>query len=455
MVPGKGKYGIVSKGKGAHSKSGSATKSKEIKRERISDTEDSDEETVTLPDLRLLDYVKCLPRFTAITGRPDDNGVLMEDLDVLQMEMESLLNSVVMRSLNLQREIAGMTEKPTSPGKRSKQDDRSPKKLKDQGKLRDSHTPPLLKPIKIKSLSKPAAEELPIDELPVEQVKTSTAKNDTPNKFWASVEPYCAPFTEDDLKFVEELISSNQDDEEYFKIPPLGRHYTFSWAEYDLHQEQKEGSRLGDKKKLANTNFGCDDSQRLLDTASKQNGESNAPPPTICGPITQRLISALMEENIVTSLQDTMECEGQDENIKSASAPVTLNGPQSVALERRIRQELEEQGILAADEANVAQADDEILTELRRCQAELKAISKHNLQQLNRLSELGQEEIKRQEVKKMLTAADAEVLDVYRKLSSNKLKKRPVTAKEKAQLQNLAWKALRDREAIVKQLDTG
>jgi len=56
---------------------------------------------------------------------------------------------------------------------------------------------------------------------------------------------------------------------------------------------------------------------------------------------------------------------------------------------------------------------------------------------------------------KMLTAADAEVLDVYRKLSSNKLKKRPVTAKEKAQLQNLAWKALRDREAIVKQLDTG
>jgi len=46
-----------------------------------------------------------------VTGRPDDNGVLMEDLDVLQMEMESLLNSVVMRSLNLQREIAGMTEK--------------------------------------------------------------------------------------------------------------------------------------------------------------------------------------------------------------------------------------------------------------------------------------------------------------------------------------------------------
>ena len=31
----------------------------------------------------------------------------------------------------------------------------------------------------------------------------------------------------------------------------------------------------------------------------------------MCGPMTQRLISALLEENIVTSLQDTMESEGQ------------------------------------------------------------------------------------------------------------------------------------------------
>ena len=35
----------------------------------------------------------------------------MDDLDTLQMELETLLNCVVLRSLNLQREIAGMTEK--------------------------------------------------------------------------------------------------------------------------------------------------------------------------------------------------------------------------------------------------------------------------------------------------------------------------------------------------------
>ena len=46
-----------------------------------------------------------------------------------------------------------------------------------------------------------------MEELPIEQVKTSTAKNDTPNKFWASVEPYCAPFTDDDLKVNQSNLS--------------------------------------------------------------------------------------------------------------------------------------------------------------------------------------------------------------------------------------------------------
>lgn len=47
----------------------------------------------------------------AVAGRSEDGGVMMDDLDALQMELETLLNCVVLRSLNLQREIAGMTEK--------------------------------------------------------------------------------------------------------------------------------------------------------------------------------------------------------------------------------------------------------------------------------------------------------------------------------------------------------
>lgn len=83
--------------------------------------------------------------------------------------------------------------------------------------------------------------------------------------------------------------------------------------------------------------------------------------------------------------------------------------------------------------------------------------------------------MKRQDTRKKLMAADAEVfifvffwcqaclnfysiiivilqvLDTYRKMVAAKQKKRPLTKKEKEQM----WKTLRDREAIVKQLDTG
>ncbi len=58
------------------------------------------------------------------------------------------------------------------------------------------------------------------------------------------------------------------------------------------------------------------------------------------------------------------------------------------------------------------QADDEILIELRRCQGELKGVSQHNLKQLKRLYRLGQEEMKRQEIRKKLIAADAEVVNL-------------------------------------------
>ena len=67
MVPGKGKYANISKGKGTSNAKGiSTSKLKDVKRERVSEVEDSDDdEDVTLPDIRLVDYAKTLPRFTS------------------------------------------------------------------------------------------------------------------------------------------------------------------------------------------------------------------------------------------------------------------------------------------------------------------------------------------------------------------------------------------------------
>jgi hypothetical protein len=36
--------------------------------------------------------------------------------------------------------------------------------------------------------------------------KPAAPKNETPHKFWAYVEPYCAPIQLEDVKFLEDLI---------------------------------------------------------------------------------------------------------------------------------------------------------------------------------------------------------------------------------------------------------
>ena len=56
-------------------------------------------------------------------------------------------------------------------------------------------------------------------------------------------------------------------------------------------------------------------------------------------------------------------------------------------------------GILEPGDDDMDSGPDEILTELKRCQEELKAISQNNLSQLKRLVKSGREEMARQEIR--------------------------------------------------------
>lgn len=416
------------------------------------------------------DHAKFFPRYSAVLKRSDQDGVGMEDIDTLQMELEAMLSSTVVRKITLKEELDVLydIEKykghgkfnrkgPSSPGKRSLpggKDSRSAKKMKMIG-----GKPAASEPGKVIGMPKlkgdnagPSFDPLQNEQIRpvVESSKPVLPKNETPNRFWAFVEPYCAPISQDDIKLLEDLIKGHSDMTEYYKVPKLGQHYTQRWAKEDLENERLRGA--GD----ANAGMdgkGGDEAANMLKKAETNNEESPF------GELTQRLVAGLMEENAINPAdveESTKKGSGGEssdtENVAAKGQLIkSLNITNAENLEARVRKELEEQGILDPnEEMKDGVENDEILEELVRCQNELKAVSTHNLSQLKRLLKAAKEEMARQEVRNKLQQADNEVMEAYRKISQARSKKKPPTKKEREQ----AWKALKERDIILKQLES-
>lgn len=67
-------------------------------------------------------------------------------------------------------------------------------------------------------------------------------------------------------------------------------------------------------------------------------------------------------------------------------------------------------GILDAEDKNGEEEDnDEVLAELKKKQQELKVLSQHNMMITKRLCKMAKEEMQRQELRKKMAAADADV----------------------------------------------
>ena len=275
--------------------------------------------------------------------------------------------------------------------------------------------------------------------------KPALPKNETPNRFWSFVEPYCAPITQDDVKLLEDLIKTHSDMSEYMRVPKLGQHYTIRWANEDLEYERSKSSANDQEA----------DKSGAADALMKRAGQEQNEKPAY-GELTQRLVAGLIEDNLMTSVEDSIDSKKQDPDSESKSQFIkSLNVTNSEALEARVKKELQDQGILDPnedDETGNLQGDghDEIHEELIRCQNELRAISGHNLHQLKRLLKTAKEEMGRQELRNRLALADQEVMDAYKKISSARSKKKPPTKKER----EMAWKALKEREIILKQLES-
>ncbi|XP_034190361.1 transcriptional adaptor 3 [Osmia lignaria lignaria] len=409
---------------------------------------ESTETTLSLPILKIADNSRLLPRYSSILQRTAEEGVGMEDLDTLQLELEMLLSSVVVRHRMLQEEIANLSSAEERRDKRSKSGkglsllDKKVREEKFKPKEVNAKTqsPLPAKLFKQKAIASTNSQVIPnvheisrIEGSKSESPKLLLPKNDTPNKFWASVDPYCTDIMPDDIKLLEELIATHSDVSDFKKIPPLGRHYSLMWAHSDLLQEEDAANPNRDKKKNRSD-------VSLLVAKNDRKAHS------IAGPLTQRLVSALLEENVYVANNNA-----DNKLFRDSDPPVLrdLTIQNSINLELRMHKELVEQGILEPDAQKKCQEDDEILAEIKRCQQELTALSNHNVTQLKRLLNLAQEESKRQALKRKISTADNEVIEHYKKLMLSKQRKVPLTKKE----QDKAWACLRERENLLDQLN--
>ncbi|KAI0237724.1 Transcriptional adapter 3-B [Lamellibrachia satsuma] len=431
------------------------------------------------PDLKPVEHQRLCPTYTTVLGRSEEDGVFIDELDMLQTETETLLAAAAKRMRHLEAEINILTtwqekgkdnKKTMTLGKGEKGKDKkmtplgkgepvTPVSGKRSGKVADDKPSKKFKETPSKVVNTPNRAkgkvqhlkmhefEFPESPKPIPPELPKIPKNDTPNRFWAMVEPYCADITADDLKFLDELIRQHEDNADYYKVPSLGKHFSEKWAQEDLLDEQKEGSRLNDKRSSASSNHNSTDVTAVV--RQLENGNDDMSP---FGPLTQRLVQALIEENIMTPLDDTAMTEAdaaEAASISPRSLAKQLNIGNTAALERRIKRELEENGILEVEDKTEDDTNDEILNELRRKQHELKVISQHNQAVNKKLLKLATQAMHRQDVRRKMAAADAEVMEAFRRIQTARQKKKTPTKKEK----EAAMRALKERQEIVRQLE--
>jgi len=127
------------------------------------------------------------------------------------------------------------------------------------------------------------------------------------------------------------------------------------------------------------------------------------------------------------------------------------------ALERRIKKELELQGLLDDDDdesdephdINGTNQEDEVTRELRQRQRELRELAETNRSNMHILLTRSRERLAIQKLEDSLAQADAQIVQLFSKFYSLVPKRKPSNKKERDQLTD----ALSIRREIIKKLD--
>ncbi|XP_020808480.1 transcriptional adapter 3 [Drosophila serrata] len=463
---------------------------------------------VIIPLIRTRDVPRLLPTIATALQRPSDDHLAAEDLDAVQLELEQMLSNVALRTRVLKAEYDSldkddkrqdrrkMDRVPGSPPcqstmlngllgicgtpstgvgspsgggggassssntKRKRDEPTGVRKkhssmtiLKQQGGVTGStkhqaknspianHTDDSMDYLPNLVSASASGSVLPHHQPQPQLPKVSVPKNDTPNKFWLSIEPFCMPLTNEDLRLIDDLL------EQYRgplvpPVPPLGPHYSTVWAEEDMKALQPGGARGKSQNATA-----------MLKKAEGMVEES------ITGPLTQRLVSALMEESLLT-LPSEQAAVGEHSNSTTSSSNENTHSHSSssaaaaaaaasgnfrslfmlkhgVGIEQRLKKELLDNGLIDPSEFAAHEDVDEVLLEIKRVTAEISSVAQFNSEELKRLRAAASEEIKRIALKRKLDVVDQEILECYKRMLQYRAKRKGHTIEEKQEILRL------------------
>ncbi|XP_063680796.1 transcriptional adapter 3-like [Bolinopsis microptera] len=387
----------------------------------------------TIPNL--LDYNKSCQAFSSVLSRHRESYVKTEEISKLQSDLERLLADAEKRLAWLQSENEGIdsSDKGISSDSSDSQCTSSNSPKHKAGCKRGPGRPQVNDRIKNMKLSsrlfknkvkKP--EQPPVDKAP-------PIISDRPHQFWQSLDAWCSDITSDDMDSLQELLKSQDYDDEYFKVPALGTHYSQRWAMEDLLAEQREGSEPhGRNNEISNI------TPATIAQLDNKPGNANK----TLGPLTEKLLSALIEEGVCSRSGDDLD------EIEEITSPKNEPGTSSLTtshVESRVREELIQLGILDDSEG---ESEDEVLSELLSKQQELRDLVDYNRTQLGLLYDTALMHMKQQDIRHKIDEIDEEVCDTYRNFMLKKHKKIPYNKKEKEQ----ANKLLQNREELNKML---
>ncbi|CAG7815409.1 unnamed protein product [Allacma fusca] len=254
---------------------------------------------------------------------------------------------------------------------------------------------------------------------------SSVSYRQAPNQFWDFAENYCRQMTYQDLDGLEKIIEDHSSlKESVFEIPPLGPHFRDYCSTSIIRTRDRIETRSQD----------------------------------VCGPLTQRLVSALVENRISSYNQSingsrTEIPDGTFVNRPGLMSALGLDGSRVCAqpLEYRLRQVLLEQGLLMCneiDEIDTEDKRDEILSDVKRTQKQLRLLHQHNEDKLKQLYIFAKRELDRVEAKRSLEKADKELLEAYRIVCVSRSKKKPLSKRER----EVASRALQNRRTALEKL---